>query len=273
MTTCGKWPVGICSWSLQQDIEQIVGSLQELTLDHIHLAVGPALESDGQRYLDVIRAQTWTVSATMIGFDQEDYSTLESIKATGGIGPDEHWAQNRDIVCRAIDLTAELGVKYLAFHAGFIDHTQPALVKTFYERMKILADAAAEKQIMLLMETGQETAEELVQFLKEINHPALGVNFDPANMILYDKGDPIEALRTLGPWIKHLHVKDATRTQTPGAWGVEVPWGQGEVPHETFLNTLKEIDYAGTLAIEREAGDDRLGDIRLAVEALSRYTL
>jgi len=60
----------------------------------------------------------------------------------------------------------------------------------------------------------------------------VAVNFDPANMILYDKGDPIEAVRTLGPWIKHLHVKDATRTEQPGTWGAEVPWGTGQVGRE-----------------------------------------
>lgn len=82
---------------------------------------------------------------------------------------------------------------------------------------------------------------ELRRFLEELNHPALAVNFDPANMILYDKGNPIEALQTLSPWIKHVHIKDAIRTQTPGTWGPEVPWGSGQVGGEKFLKTLKKI--------------------------------
>ena len=121
---------------------------------------------------------------------------------------------------------------------------------------------------MLLLETGQETAQELRNFLEELNNPVIGVNFDPANIILYDKGDPIEAVRVLAPWIKHIHIKDATRTKQPGTWGLEVPWGDGEVGPETFLNVLKEIGFEGTLAIEREAGDDRLGDVKLAAERL-----
>ena len=87
-------------------------------------------------------------------------------------------------------------------------------------------------------------------------------------MILYDKGDPIEAVRVLAPWIKHIHIKDAIRTTQPGTWGAEVPWGDGQVGTEAFLDVLEEIGFEGALAIEREAGDDRFGDIKLAAERL-----
>jgi len=137
--------------------------------------------------------------------------------------------------------------------------------------MRHLADAAAEKQITLLMETGQESSQELREFLQELNHPFVGVNFDPANMILYNKDEPAEAVRVLAPWIRHIHIKDAIRTKQPGTWGMEVPWGEGQVGGDSFLKALQEIDYQGTLAIEREAGDDRFGDIRLGVERLSRF--
>ncbi|MHC4913281.1 MAG: sugar phosphate isomerase/epimerase family protein [Planctomycetota bacterium] len=161
-----------------------------------------------------------------------------------------------------------LDVKYLSLHFGFLDLTEPNSTTKFTDRCKTLADKAAEKNIQLLMETGQETAAELRQFLEELNHPALAVNFDPANMILYDKGDPIEAVKTLAAWIKHIHIKDALRTETPGTWGLEVPWGTGQVGGAEFLKALQHMNFAGALAIEREAGDDRLGDIKTAVEAL-----
>ena len=156
-------------------------------------------------------------------------------------------------------------------HAGFIDENDISYSEKFYERIISLAEAAGEKNIMLLLETGQETAEELRGFLEELDHPAIGVNFDPANMILYDKGNPIEAVRVLAPWVRHIHVKDANRTTQPGTWGAEVPWGNGQVQTEAFLNALEEIEFDGTLAIEREAGDDRFGDVKLAAERLSSY--
>jgi sugar phosphate isomerase/epimerase len=244
--------------------------MNKIGIEHVHLAVRGALGAEGDDYLAAVQKQNWTVSATMIDFPQEDYSTLDSIKVTGGVGPDEYWEQNRKLFLGAAEVTVKLGVKYLSMHAGFIDESDPAYTKKFYNRVRCLADVASEKDIVLLLETGQETAKELRHFLEELNHPAIGVNFDPANMILYDKGNPIEAVQVLAPWIKHIHIKDAILTQQPGTWGAEVPWGNGQVQPEAFLKALKEIEFEGALAIEREAGDDRFGDVKLAAERLGR---
>lgn len=272
MIKCNDWPISVCTWSLGNDLDKISTLAEQTKLSHVHLAVSPALDENGKNYLSKVQSQSWDITATMIDFPQEDYSTPESIKVTGGIVPDQYWDDNRKKVFDAVDLTAQLGVKFLSLHFGFLDLTDPGCAKKLYDRAKTLADKASQKNVQLLMETGQETAAELRQFLEELNHPALAVNFDPANMILYNKGDPIQAVQTLTPWIKHVHIKDALRTQTPGTWGLEVPWGDGQVNPDKFLNTLKQINYTGALAIEREAGDDRLGDIKLAIERLSRYS-
>ena len=271
MRTCKDWPVSICSWSLRQDVHELAESMRKMDIGYVNLAVRPALQKGGKKFLQAVREQDWTISSTMIDFPCEDYSTLESIKKTGGVGPDEHWEENRELALGAINVTAELGAKYLLMHAGFIDHKQPDYARKFYDRIRLLADAAREKNIKFLMETGQETAGQLRHFLEEMRHPALKVNFDPANMILYDKGNPLEAIKVLAPWIKHVHIKDALRTKTPGTWGIEVPWGEGEVGSNIFLRTLKEIGFTGALAIEREAGDDRFGDIKKAAERLSAF--
>jgi sugar phosphate isomerase/epimerase len=245
--------------------------MNRIGINSVHLGVRAALGAGRNDFLTAVQGKNWTISATMIDFPQENYTTLDSIKATGGVGPDEYWEQNQELFLGAADVTVKLGVKYLSMHAGFIDESDVSYSEIFYERIISLADAAGEKNIMLLLETGQETAEELRNFLEELDHPAIGVNFDPANMILYDKGNPIEAVRVLAPWVKHIHVKDANRTTQPGTWGAEVPWGNGQVQSEAFLKTLEEIGFDGTLAIEREAGDDRFGDVRLAAERLGSY--
>jgi L-ribulose-5-phosphate 3-epimerase len=270
---CKDWPVGVCSWSLRTDIAGVAEAMSRIGIEHVHLAVRPALQEKEKDFLAEVQQQNWIISSTMIDFPQEDYSTLDSIKVTGGIVPDEYWEQNHKLFLGAADVTVELGVKYLSMHAGFIDESNPAYAKKFYDRIKCLADAASEKNIMLLLETGQETAQELRHFLEKLNHPAVGVNFDPANMILYDKGKPVEAVQVLSPWVKHIHIKDAIRTKQPGIWGTEVPWGDGQVGSERFLNTLEEIGFKGVLAIEREAGDDRLADIKLAAERLQRFNI
>ena len=124
--------------------------------------------------------------------------------------------------------------------------------------------------IALGLETGQETAPVLVDLLQKLNRPNVGVNFDPANMILYDKGNPIEALRTLGPWIRQVHIKDARRTKVPGTWGEEVVVGTGEVDWPAFFATLQELKFTGRLVIEREAGNQRVADIRTAREVVEK---
>ena len=83
-------------------------------------------------------------------------------------------------------------------------------------------------------------------------------------MILYNNGDPVAALRILGPWLRQIHIKDAVRTKTPGTWGDEVPAGTGDVPWKEFFSTLHEVGYHGPLVIEREAGTQRVADVLTA---------
>jgi L-ribulose-5-phosphate 3-epimerase len=272
MMQCGNWPIGVCSWSLQKDVPGVVEAMRQLGIENVSLAVRPAVEDESGAVLKSMQQQRdWNIYSTMIDFPQEDYSTLDTIKVTGGIAPDDCWERNRQLFLGAVDVTVALGVKYLTMHAGFIDHTNEAYVNNFYGRIRTLADAAGNKQITILLETGQETAEELREFLETLNHPAVAVNFDPANMILYGKGEPKEAVKVLAKWIKHIHVKDALPTETPGTWGAEVPWGEGKVESDKFLTILREVGFDGVLGIEREAGDDRVGDIKLAAERLSQF--
>ncbi|HNY77942.1 MAG: sugar phosphate isomerase/epimerase family protein [Sedimentisphaerales bacterium] len=266
---CRNWPVGVCSWSLQTDIPGVAKAMKKLGLQHVHLAIAGAIGAGGKQCLDAIKAQDWTITSTMLNFVHEDYSTLDTIKVTGGIVPDEYWQGDSDLFAQAAEITAELGVKYLSMHAGFIDETDKAHAAKITDRIRTLADMAEENGVIFLLETGQESAKELRHFLERLDHNSVGVNFDPANMILYDKGNPIKAVHTLAPWIRHIHIKDALRTSEPGTWGAEVPWGDGQVGIAEFLAALEEVGYDGALAIEREAGDDRFGDIQKAVQRLA----
>ena len=132
---------------------------------------------------------------------------------------------------------------------------------------------AAEAGITLAFETGQETADLLRRTLDDLKAPNLKVNFDPANMLLYDMGDPIRAVEILGPDIRSVHVKDARRTKVPGEWGQEVPLGDGEVDIPRFLQALGRIGYTGPLVVEREVGDQagRLRDVALGLSRLRQW--
>ena len=272
MKRCCNWPIAACTWSLAlTDVAEIANALERLGINHVHLSLSPVFERNGSDYLKVIEEQDWTITSTMISFSEEDYSTPETIKKTGGIVPDRNWDRNFKKLCDAITVTSGLGVPYLSMHIGFIGKPGSPIWKKMSQRTLRLADEAGGQNVQLLLETGQESAEELRQFLEGLDHSAVGVNFDPANMILYDKGDPVPALQILKQWIKHVHIKDAIRTEKPGTWGQEVAWGKGQVGVRRFLQALKEIRYNGALAIERESGNQRIADIQSAVHILSEH--
>ena len=163
----------------------------------------------------------------------------------------------------ALDRTLALGLSDLTLHAGFLPEAGDPERKAMLDTLARAGQLAAEKGVTLAFETGQETAELLRQTLDELKSPNLKVNFDPANMILYDMGDPIRAVEILGPDIRSVHLKDARRTRVRGQWGEEVPLGEGEVNLPSFLRALKSVGFAGSLAIEREVGDQagRLKDV------------
>jgi len=269
--------LGVCSWSFQKPLDAVAAEMKRLGIKRIHLALQPFLEggsrhgaAEGKAALERVKARLasgeWKLSATMIGFPQEDYSTLESIKKTGGIVPDDVWEANKKIIVAGAKLSAELKAPVLTMHAGFLDESDAAALKKYTDRVKFIVDTCGAAGVPVAFETGQETAADLAKFLPTV--PGAGVNFDPANMILYGKGNPVEAVRTLAPWIRHVHLKDAVQTKKPGTWGTEVPWGDGEVNAPRFLAELQAAGYKGAFAIEREGGNDRTGDIALAAKRL-----
>ena len=269
--------LAVCSWSLQPATPAaLIQDLKTVGINRVQLALDPLRDNPAVwgNTPALFQAQGVTAISGMFGTIGEDYTTLETIKKTGGVVPDEHWEQNWKNIHAIAGIAAKIGLKLVTFHAGFLPHEEKApTFKKLFERIVRIADLFAEKKIALGMETGQETAATLRTFLQKLNRPNVGVNFDPANMILYDKGNPIDALRILGPWLKQCHIKDATRTKTPGAWGAEVITGTGEVDWKAFFGTLDELKFTGNLSIEREAGAQRIADIRTAkefVESLNR---
>jgi sugar phosphate isomerase/epimerase len=244
-----------------------VEKLKQIGIPRVQLALDPIRENPRiwSEVGGVLRANGFSIVSGMIGFIGEDYSAMETIHATGGIAPDETWNENWENVPKAADIASTLGINLVTFHAGFLpqDEKDPACVK-MHHRLELIADVFAAKNIDVAFETGQETAPVLVEFLKKLGRKNVGVNFDPANIILYDNGNPIEALRDLGVWLKQIHIKDGTRTKVPGKWGEEVVAGTGEVPWDEFFATLKQLNFEGWCCIEREAGSSRVEDIRAA---------
>ena len=260
--------LAVCSWSLlPTDPADLVAKLQAVGIRRVQLELDPLWQQPEVWGVTekLFRQNDIAIVSGMCRCVGEDYTTLASIRETGGIAPDATWEKNLQNIRAAASLAKKLKLKLVTFHAGFLPHdeTDPTF-KKMIERLDVVADIFMVHNILVGLETGQETAPALAELLHKLGHPNIGVNFDPANMILYDKGDPVKALHTLAPWIRQVHIKDARRTKIPGTWGEEVPVGKGEVDWQKFFATFKQVIFNANLAIEREAGEQRVADIRAA---------
>ena len=152
------------------------------------------------------------------------------------------------------DFAKVLGCKVVALHLGFVPHdTKRPLYQQTLDVTRDVCDHCTKNGQSLHLETGQETADALLQFISDVQRNNLFVNFDPANMILYGAGEPIAAVKKIGKLVKSIHCKDGKWAANPGKeWGQEVPLGQGDVGMENYLRALLEIGYDGPLTIERE---------------------
>ncbi len=269
--------LAVCSWSLQPaSAADLFGKLASTGLSRLQIALDPIRTDTSGAWRDFAALCTRrgvTCVSGMLGTVGEDYTTLDTIRRTGGVVPDATWPDTWRSIQADVDLADRLGLKLVTFHAGFLPHaaSDPAFAK-LQARVRQIADLFAARKMAIALETGQEEATTMAAFLRALDRPNVGVNLDPANMLLYDKGDPVAAVRALGPWLRQCHVKDAVRTKTPGTWGEEVRVGTGQVDWKAFFSALDAARFRGDLCIEREAGNQRVGDIRAAREYVERVT-
>ncbi|HEX2838521.1 MAG TPA: sugar phosphate isomerase/epimerase family protein [Phycisphaerales bacterium] len=263
-----------------------MSSLKACGLSAVQLALDPIREASKlgggpwglERTCQILQDAGITVLSGMIGTVGEDYTTLETIRATGGVRPDRHWQQNLHNARVSAAIAEALGLETVTFHAGFVPHSPDEdEFHVMAHRIAELGDVFGERGIAIALETGQEPPDGLLALLEcstPAMHEELGspwVNFDPANMVLYGSGDPIAGLATLASCVRQVHVKDATPTQTPGRWGSEVPAGTGVVDWRRFFAILAEQCPDADLVIEREAGTARIEDVRRAVELIRAH--
>jgi len=264
--------LGACSWSLQAErLDDLAARIADVGVRYVQLGLDPVVHG-AWKVTDVrpaLDARGIELRSGMLGMKGEDYSTLETIKQTGGLRSDEYWAENLAAAERCALAARELEIDLVSFHAGFLPHDQGDPERALLiDRIGQVADAFAAQGVRLALETGQENAETLLAVLDELDRPNLGVNFDPANMILYAMGDPVAALNILAPRVFQIHIKDATATEVPGTWGAEVPAGTGDVDWRAFFECVAEKGLSCDLMIEREAGETRIADMRAARELL-----
>ncbi|MFA6562052.1 MAG: sugar phosphate isomerase/epimerase family protein [Verrucomicrobiia bacterium] len=205
-------------------------------------------------------------------FDGESYADIAAVRNTVGLVPLDVRAARFEIARKISDFGCEVGIKRFAFHVGCVpENPDDPDYMPIVRMLRRLADHCRFNGQQLCFETGQESADSLLRLIADTKETNVKVNFDPANMVLYGSGDPIEALGKLAPHVATVHCKDGKSPAAPGKLGVEVPLGQGEVGFERFIAKLREIGYEGPLCIEREiVGDQQIADVRQGIELLRR---
>lgn len=171
------------------------------------------------------------------------------------------------------DFASWIGAPAIITHCGFIpenmtDPSYPPVVEAIRE----VAEHCKQLGLEFWFETGQETPVVLLRTIERIGTGNLGINLDPANLILYGKGNPIDSLDVIGPYVRNIHVKDGFYPTDGNNLGREVPVGQGKVNFPEFLAKLKQQGFTGELIIEREiSGEEQVRDIRNTVADLNRW--
>lgn len=273
--------IGVCSWSLRpKSAHELAAGLARLGIPNVQLALDPIRRGDpgwGEiETLNALRSAGVTVLSGMIGMKSEDYTTIESIRRTGGVRPDRDWGENIRAADAAARLARRLGIGLVTFHAGFIPEEPGADRREMLDRVRMVVDRFDDQSVRIGLETGQESAKVLLEALDELNRPHVGINFDPANMLLYGMGDTVEAASLLTRRIVQVHIKDAH----PGdlrQWGQEVRAGDGAVDWGRLFDTLRSGGFGGDLVIERESlkhGAEptaRIEDILAARTLLERH--
>ena len=220
---------------------------------------------------DALNSVGFVLHTVFLAYDGESYADLKTVQRTVGFVPQETRSAREARTHAVVDFAEELGVPGIATHIGFVpEDSGDSSYQAVLEMVRRIADHA--HPMTFALETGQESADALPAFLKTADRANLGINFDPANLILYGTGEPIPALEILAPYLLSVHAKDGRWPEGPGKLGKETPIGDGDVPFPAFLAKLHEIGYRKPVFIEREASDPaaRLRDIARAVREWPR---
>lgn len=176
---------------------------------------------------------------------------------TIGLVPPVNRIKYMDTYKKAIDFCAMADIPAMHSHFGFIpEEPNCELYASFIECMRELCQYAKDRGVMVFCETGQETATTLIRAIHDIGTGNIFVNCDVANMVLYGKGNPVDAVRQFGPLLKELHAKDGKYPTNPYYLGRETKIPEGDVNFPELVKALKEIGFKGVMTIECELRGD-----------------
>jgi sugar phosphate isomerase/epimerase len=247
--------VGVFYW-ISDDAQATVAEIVDLGVEACQLAVTGERKLTPElveAYRKALADANLSVATVFAAYEGERYDDIPTVVRTVGFMP-RTTREARELRTReVIDFGAALGVGSFGCHVGFVpeDRNAPDYVEV-RDVVRRIADYAASHWMTFSLETGQEPAELLLQFFRDVNRPNVKINFDPANMVLYGSGEPIQAYKLLAPHVVSIHAKDGDwpDPSTPGAMGIEQPLGSGSVNIANFVHTVRASGFVGTINVE-----------------------
>ena len=191
---------------------------------------------------------------------------------TIGLVPRETRSARIAHIKKASDFAKQCGIPAVQTHCGFIpENPNDDLYRETVTAMREVAAYCKRNGQNFRYETGQETPITLVRAIQDVGVDNQGINFDLANLILYGKANPVDAIELLGPFVQGIHAKDGLWPTNPKELGEEVPIGRGKVDFARIIARLKELNYRGAVTIEREiSGPQQVEDVRAAKAYLEK---
>ena len=248
--------------------------VQQFGLDVCQLSVWAGPEATPE-VADVVREESARtgvrICAVWGGWPGKAEWNFTGGPTTLGIVPREMRRERLDALKHEADFAQRCGAPALITHVGFIpENITDPMFDEVVEAIREIAVHCDQLGLGFWFETGQETPVTLLRTIKRVGTGNMGINLDPANLILYGKGNPVDALDVFGQYVTNIHVKDGMYPTDPDKLGEEVKPGLGKVNFPVFVKRLKEIGFDGDWIIEREIpeGDEQTRDIRETVENL-----
>ena len=273
----GKLKIGVMM-SLGNDVREEIRKVSDLGLASCQLASWAPEHYDDDSLAAVKRASSEfgvEITSLWTGFPGPAVWNFTEGPATIGLVPPEYRKMRVEALIAGAEFAAKLDVASTTTHAGFIpENPKDPLYEGTIEALRRIATRCKELGLAFCLETGQETPVTLLRAMTDTGTGNLGVNLDPANLLMYGKANPVDALDILGAYVKGVHAKDGEYPTEPGRLGVEKPLGEGRVDFPRLVGKLKSCGYAGSLTIEREiSGDQQIKDIKHAIKLLAPLCL
>ena len=202
---------------------------------------------------NLVKKYNVTISAFWCGWEGPAVWDFYDGQITLGLVPVEYRQMRIQNLCDGADFAKKLGVTDVVTHMGFIpENPNDPNFNSFCVAVRTVAQHLKENGQYLLFETGQETPVTMLRCFEKVGTDNLAVNLDTANLILYGRANPVDALDVFGKYVRNIHAKDGFYPTNGHDLGKEVRIGDGKVDFKAFFTKLKELDYNTFVTIERE---------------------